>query len=101
MSDTFSKVEVITGVARQRRFSTDLKLAGVAETMQPGVRSAMLPDATACHLAWYSAGVVDERRQQRAVRADDHAVAASELRRLPTPDLRTDSLGRLNRVEAV
>src|SRR5215471_16564860 len=27
MSDTFSKVEVITGVARRRRFSTDLKLA--------------------------------------------------------------------------
>jgi len=26
MSDTFSKVEVITGVARRRRFSTDLKL---------------------------------------------------------------------------
>src|SRR5437762_6028686 len=36
MSDTFSKVEVITGVARRRRFSTDLKLAVVAETMQPG-----------------------------------------------------------------
>ena len=37
MSDTFSKVEVITGVARRRRFSTDLKLAAVAETMQPGM----------------------------------------------------------------
>jgi transposase len=37
MSDTFSKVEVITGVARRRRFSTDLKLAVVAETMQPGM----------------------------------------------------------------
>ena len=34
MSDTFSKVEVITGVARRRRFSTDLKLA---ETLQPGM----------------------------------------------------------------
>jgi len=33
MSDTFSKVEVITGIARRRRFSTDLKLAVVAETM--------------------------------------------------------------------
>jgi hypothetical protein len=44
MSDTFSKVEVITGVARRRRFSTDLKLAVVAETMQPlACRSAMLP----------------------------------------------------------
>src|SRR3981081_3768618 len=37
MSDTFSKVEVITGVARRRRFSTDLKLAVVAETLQPGM----------------------------------------------------------------
>jgi len=37
MSDTFSKVEVITGVARRRHFSTDLKLAVVAETMQPGM----------------------------------------------------------------
>ena len=33
----FSKVEVITGVARRRRFSTDLKLAVVAELMQPGM----------------------------------------------------------------
>ena len=37
MSDTFSKVEVITGITRRRRFSTDLKLAVVAETMQPGM----------------------------------------------------------------
>ena len=37
MSDTFSKVEVITGIARRRRFSIDLKLAVVAETMQPGM----------------------------------------------------------------
>jgi hypothetical protein len=37
MSDAFSKVEVITGVAPRRRFSTDLKLAVVAETMQPGI----------------------------------------------------------------
>jgi transposase len=37
MSDTFSKVEVISGVARRRRFSTELKLAVVVETMQPGV----------------------------------------------------------------
>ena len=37
MSDIFSKVEVITGVARRRRFSTDLRLGVVAETMQPGM----------------------------------------------------------------
>ena len=37
MSETFSKVEVITGVARRRRFTTEQKLAVVAETMQPGM----------------------------------------------------------------
>jgi transposase len=37
MSEMFSKVEVITGVARRRRFPTEQKLAVVAETMQPGV----------------------------------------------------------------
>src|SRR5260370_3399716 len=37
MSDTFSKVEVITSVARRRRFSIELKLAVVAETIQPGM----------------------------------------------------------------
>ncbi len=31
MSDTFSKVEVITGVAQRRRFSTDLELAMIAD----------------------------------------------------------------------
>ena len=40
MSDTFPKVEVITGVARRRRFPTDLKLAIVAETMQPGMSTS-------------------------------------------------------------
>ena len=56
MSDTFSKVEVITGVARRRRFSTDLKLAVVAETMQPGMSVSMLLGATGSRPAWYSAG---------------------------------------------
>jgi hypothetical protein len=40
MSDTFSKVEVITGVARRRRFSADQKLAvvaGIAVTNREGL----------------------------------------------------------------
>ena len=37
MSDTFSRVEIITGVARRRRFTTEQKLAVVGETMQPGM----------------------------------------------------------------
>ena len=37
MSETFSKVEVITGVARRRRFTTEQKLLVVSETLQPGM----------------------------------------------------------------
>jgi transposase len=37
MSETFSKVEVITGVARRRRFTTEQKLSVVNETLQPGM----------------------------------------------------------------
>ena len=36
MSETFLKVEMITGVARRRRYKTEQELAIVAETMQPG-----------------------------------------------------------------
>jgi transposase len=37
MPDTSSKVEVTSGVARRRRFTTEQKLAIVAESMQPGM----------------------------------------------------------------
>src|SRR6516165_5570774 len=37
MSETFSKVEVITGVARRRRFTTEQKLSVINETLQPGM----------------------------------------------------------------
>jgi hypothetical protein len=56
MSDTFSKIGVITGVARRRRFSTELMLAVVARRCSPACRSAMLPAATAYHPARYAAG---------------------------------------------
>jgi transposase-like protein len=42
MSDRFSKVEAISGVARRRRFSTELKLAVVAETMQSGMSTSYI-----------------------------------------------------------
>jgi transposase len=83
MSDTFSKVEVITGVARRRRFSTELKLAVVAETMQPGMsisyvagRHGLSPSLV---LHWRRLMTEGGRE---AVRADDAVVAASEARRL-------------------
>jgi transposase len=85
MSDTFSKVEVITGVARRRRFSfpTDLKLAVVAETMQPGMSVSYV-----ARRHGLSPSLVFRWRQlmseggKEAVRADDEVVAASEVRRL-------------------
>src|SRR5271154_1864506 len=83
MSDTFSKVEVLTGVARRRRFSTDLKLAVVAETMQPGMSVSYV-----ARRHGLSPSLVFRWRQlmneggKEAVRADDEVVAASEVRRL-------------------
>src|SRR5437870_13520825 len=83
MSDTFSRVEVITGVARRRRFSTDLKLAVVAETMQPGMSVSY-----AARRHGLSPSLVFRWRQlmreggKEAVRADDEVVAAAEVRRL-------------------
>ena len=83
MSDTFSKVEVITGVARRRRFATDLKLAIVAETMLPGMsisyvarRHGLSPSLVFRWRRLMSQG------GKEAVRADDQVVAASEVRRL-------------------
>ena len=35
VSDTFSRMEIITSVARRRRFTTEQKLAVLAETIQP------------------------------------------------------------------
>ena len=83
MSDTFSKVEVITGVARRRRFSTDLKLAVVAETMQPGMSISYV-----ARRHGLSPSLVFRWRQlmseggSEAVRADDEVVPAAEVRRL-------------------
>ena len=56
MSYTFSKVEVISGVARRRRFSTDLKLAVVAETMQPGMSISHCPSLVI--MDWVSRAVL-------------------------------------------
>jgi transposase len=83
MSDTFSKVEVISGVARRRRFSTEQKLAVVAETMQPGQSISYVArrHGLAPSLVFRWRRLMSEGGQQ-AVRADEEVVAASELRRL-------------------
>ncbi len=83
MSDTFSKVEVITGVARRRRFTTEQKLAIVAETMQPGMSISYVAreHGLSPSLAFRWRRLMSEGGKE-AVRADDDVVAASEVRRL-------------------
>jgi transposase len=82
MSDVFSKVEVITGVARRRRFTTEQKMAIIAETMQPGVsmsyvarRHGLSPSLVFRWRSLMSEGGFE------AVRADDEVVPAAEARR--------------------
>ena len=83
MSDTFSKVEVITGVARRRRFTTEQKLAIVAETMQPGMSISYVArqHGLSPSLVFRWRRLMSEGGKE-AVRADDNVVAASEVRRL-------------------
>jgi transposase len=65
MSDTFSKVEVITGVARRRRFSADQKLAVVAETMQPGMSVSYIARRYGLSPSLiFRLEAIDERRRQ-------------------------------------
>jgi transposase len=83
MSDTFSKVEVITGVARRRRFTSEQKLSVVAETMQPGMSISYVArrHGLSPSLVFRWRRLMSEGGKE-AVRADDDVVAASELRRL-------------------
>jgi transposase len=83
MSDTFSRVEIITGVARRRRFTPEQKVAVVAETMQPGMsisyvarRHGLSPSLVFRWRRLMTAG------GHEAVRADDEVAPAADLRRL-------------------
>ncbi|MBP1097531.1 transposase [Bradyrhizobium japonicum] len=84
MSEMFSKVEVITGVARRRRFMTEQKLLVVNETLQPGMSISYV--ARRRHGLSPSRVFRWRRRMseggKEAVRADEDVVAASEVRRL-------------------
>lgn len=83
MSDTFSKVEVITGVARRRRFTPEQKLAIVAETLQPGMSISYVARQRGLSpsLVFRWRRLMSEGGKE-AVRADDAVVAAAEVRRL-------------------
>jgi transposase len=83
MSETFSKVELITGVARRRRFTTEQKLAVVAETMQPGMSISYVArrHGLSPSLVFRWRHLMSEGGKE-AVRVDDDVVGATEVRRL-------------------
>src|SRR6202023_644992 len=83
MSETFSKVEVITGVARRRRFTTEQKLSVVNETLQPGMSISYVArrHGLSPSLVFRWRRLMSEGGRE-AVRADDEVVPAAELRRL-------------------
>jgi transposase len=83
MSETFSKVEVISGFARRRRFTTDQKLAVVSVTLQPGMSISYVArrHGLSPSLAFRWRRLMSEGGKE-AVRADEDVVPASEARRL-------------------
>jgi transposase len=83
MSDTFSRVEIITGVDRRRRFTTEQKLAVIAETMQPGLSISYVArrHGLSPSLVFRWRRLMTEGGQE-AVRADDEVVPATDMRRL-------------------
>ena len=77
------KVEVITGLARRRRFMTEQKLSVVNETLQPGMsisyvvrRHGLSPSLV---FRWRR---LTSEGGKEAVRVEEDVVAASEVRRL-------------------
>lgn len=83
MTEEFTRVEVISGVARRRRFTTEQKMAIVAETMQPGTTIS-----TVARRHGLSPSLVFRWRRlmsdggREAVGADDEVVPAADLHRL-------------------
>jgi hypothetical protein len=56
MSDMFSKVEVISGIVRRRRFTTGQKLAIVAGSMQPGLSMSYVARQPVSFAVYHSVG---------------------------------------------
>jgi transposase len=83
MSETFSKIEVISGVARRRRFPTEQKVAVVAETMQPGMSISYVArrHGLSPSLVFRWRRLMSEGGKE-AIHADEDVVPASEARKL-------------------
>jgi transposase len=83
MSETFSKVEVIAGVARRRRFPTKQKVAVVAETMQPGMSISYVAGrhGLSPSLVFRWRRLMREGGKE-GIHADEDVVSTSEARKL-------------------
>lgn len=83
MSNDPTRIEIITGRERRRRYSAEQKLALVEKTMQPGmtVSAVARQHGVSPSLLFNWRRLMAEGRQV-AVRADEDVVAASRAREL-------------------
>ncbi|MGY8664159.1 transposase [Bradyrhizobium sp. UFLA05-109] len=82
MSETFSRLEVITSVARQRRFTAEQKLLVINEKLQPGLSISYVARCHGLSPSLVSMETADERSDKQAVWADEDVVAACSPFRL-------------------
>ena len=83
MSEDYQRIEVITGVARRRHWSTDAKLRIIEESFEPGetVSSVARRNGVAPNLVYRWRRLLSEGGAA-AVDSDEPVVASSEVRRL-------------------
>lgn len=81
--DEFQRIEVITGVARQRRWSAEQKLRIIEESLEPGesVSSVARRHGVAPNLLYRWRRLMSEEGAV-AVQADDGVTGNGEVRRL-------------------
>jgi transposase len=83
MSEDYQRIEVITGTARRRRWSTEEKLRIVEETLQPGasISAVARRNGVAPNLLYRWRRLMTEG-SAIAVQADDGVTGNAEVRRL-------------------
>ena len=83
MSEDYQRIEVITGVARRRRWSTEAKLRIIEESFEPGetVSSVARRNGVAPNLLYRWRRLLSEGGAA-AVSSDEPVVGSSEVRRL-------------------
>ena len=83
MSEDYQRIEVITGVARRRHWSTGAKLRIIEESFQPGetVSSVARRNGVAPNLLYRWRRLLSEGGAA-AVDSDESVVGSSEVRRL-------------------